>query len=93
MLGAPIRNPAPPQFAGCGADLNLDTAPALTDEAANPNTVSAFAAPTRRLWFTPRSSTALALDLMPVQKFWESPPVEVRLATATYLYLLEKLRR
>lgn len=32
---------------------------------------------------------ALALDLEPTRAFWEKPPVEIRLATATYLKLLE----
>lgn len=32
---------------------------------------------------------ALAFDLESTRTFWEKPPVEIRLATATYLYLLE----
>ena len=33
--------------------------------------------------------TALTMNLAPTQSFWGNPPIEIRLATATYLYLLE----
>ena len=80
--------PGPAAIRGMWADLNLETANALTDEAANPDTVSSLP-PNSPVVVHTSVVTALALDLMPVQAFWDAPPVEVRLATATYLYLLE----
>ena len=87
-VGASQSKPGPDAIRGMWADLDLETANSLVDENANPDGVAALPANSPVVVHTSVVS-ALAMDLMPTQKFWQNPPVEVRLATATYLYLLE----
>lgn len=84
--GGPIE-PGPGAIRGLWAHLDLSADP-QSDDAVNPNTVSALPAGLPVLVHT-SVVLALALDLPSVRGFWEKPPVEVRLATATYLKLLE----
>lgn len=85
--GGPIE-PGPAAIRGLWAHLDLANAP-QSDDAVNPNTVSALPGGSPVLVHT-SVVHALALDLPSVQSFWAKPPVEVRLATATYLKLLEE---
>ncbi len=87
-VGATNARPGPDAIRGMWAEHDLETANSLADEAANADTVSQLPAGSPVVVHT-SVVTALALDLMPTQEFWKNPPVEVRLATATYLYLLE----
>ncbi len=87
-VGASNAKPGPDAIRGMWADFDLETANSLADEAANPDEVSGLPAGSPVVVHTSVVS-ALALDLAPTQNFWQNPPVEVRLATATYLYLLE----
>ena len=87
-VGATNAKPGPDAIRGMWADLALETANSLADEDANPDTVAGLPAGSPVVVHT-SVVTALALDLAPTRAFWQSPPVEVRLATATYLYLLE----
>lgn len=81
-VGASASRPGPDAIRGMWGDGEIDS------EISHPDTVSSL----------PRNSpvvvhtsvvTALAFDLKATRAFWEAPPVEIRLATATYLYLLE----
>ena len=87
-VGASSAKPGPDAIRGMWADLDLETADSLAGEAANPDTVSGLPAGSPVVVHT-SVVTALAMNLAQTQPFWENPPVEVRLATATYLYLLE----
>ena len=87
-VGSINARPGPDAIRGMWSDRNLETANSLADEAANPDTVASLP-PNSPVVVHTSVVTALALDLAPTQEFWRSPPVEVRLATATYLYLLE----
>ncbi len=80
--------PGPDAIRGMWAAHDLETADSLSDEAANADEVAGLPANSPVVVHT-SVVTALAMNLMPTQPFWENPPVEVRLATATYLYLLE----
>ena len=84
--------PGPDAIRGMWADLNLTAAGTQTDEAANPDTLSSVP-PGSPVVVHTSVVTALALDLAQTRPFWANPPVEVRLATATYLYLLENCAR
>ena len=87
-VGASSAKPGPDAIRGMWAAHDLETAHSLADEAANANQVSSLPAGSPVVVHT-SAVTALAMNLAPTQSFWENPPVEVRLATATYLYLLE----
>ena len=87
-VGATNAAPGPDAIRAMWADSNLETADSLADEAANADEVAGLPAGSPVVVHT-SVVTALALDLAPTQSFWRDPPVEVRLATATYLYLLE----
>ena len=80
--------PGPAAMRGMWAEMNLETADSLSDEAANFDTLSQLPLGAPVVVHT-SVVTALALDLAPTRAFWENPRVEIRLATATYLYLLE----
>ena len=87
-VGATNAAPGPAAIRGMWAEHDLETANSLAGEAANPDEVAGLPAGSPVVVHT-SVVTALALDLAPTQTFWQAPPVEVRLATATYLYLLE----
>ena len=88
-VGAGVNaKPGPDAIRGMWAALDLETANSLADPPANADEVAGLPANSPVVVHT-SVVTALAMDLMPTQKFWENPPIEVRLATATYLYLLE----
>ena len=80
--------PGPDAIRGMWAALDLETANSLVDESANPDGVAELPSNSPVVVHT-SVVTALAMDLTPTRAFWENPPVEVRLATASYLYLLE----
>ena len=87
-VGASNAKPGPDAIRGMWADSDLETADSLADEAANPDEVSSLPAGSPVVVHT-SVVTALTMNLAPTQNFWANPPVEIRLATATYLYLLE----
>ncbi len=87
-VGASNAKPGPDAIRGMWADADLQTADSLTDENANPDEVSSLPAGSPVVVHT-SVVTALTMNLAPTQPFWGNPPVEIRLATATYLYLLE----
>ena len=87
-VGASNAQPGPGAIRGMWAQHDLETANSFGDEATNADEVSSLPANSPVVVHT-SVVTALAMNLTPTQLFWENPPVEVRLATATYLYLLE----
>ena len=87
-VGASNAKPGPDAIRGMWADSDLQTADSLADEAANADEVAQLPAGSPVVVHT-SVMTALTMNLAPTQSFWQSPPVEIRLATATYLYLLE----
>ena len=87
-VGASNAQPGPDAIRGMWAAHDLETAHSLHDQAANADMLSSLPAGSPVVVHT-SAVTALAMNLAPTRAFWENPPVEVRLATATYLYLLE----
>ena len=85
-VGASNAKPGPDAIRGMWADS--ETASSLADAAANADEVAQLPAGSPVVVHT-SVVTALTMNLAPTQTFWENPPVEIRLATATYLYLLE----
>ena len=85
-VGASNAQPGPDAIRGMWAELKTDDARA--DENANLDEVSSLPAGSPVVVHT-SAVMALAMNLAPTREFWRNPPVEVRLATATYLYLLE----
>lgn len=78
--------PGPGAIAGMWADLDLETGP--LDDAPTSSTIGSLPRGTPVVVHA-SVVIALALDLPFARTFWENPPVEPRLATATYLGLLE----
>ena len=85
--GAGHIEPGPAAIRGLWADMSLDVNQ-LIEAPANSDTSAQIPAGSPVVVHT-SVVTALALDLVPTRQFWDDPRVEVRLATATYLYLLE----
>ena len=83
-VGSINAQPGPDAIRGMWSDLEMPTA----EETANSDTVSSLPQGSPVVVHT-SVVTALALDLAQTQNFWRNPPIEVRLATATYLYLLQ----
>lgn len=78
--------PGPDALRGMWAHLDLNDS--FVDEAVNAETVSQLPRQTPVIVHT-SVVLALALGLPSTKAFWENPPVEIRIATATYLKLLE----
>lgn len=79
--------PGPAALRGIWAHLDLETGP-MDDAPLLPNTLGKIPHGSPVVVHT-SVVLALALNMETVRPFWENPPVEIRLATACYLQLLE----